>query len=94
MKNKRNFESYMTFVIFFVCPFCIATVPTGMTTGKIEPVGTTIGPVQFDALIELNRYSPRSDRHDYTMLFARYWVARDYYAAAICLTNGGARDLL
>jgi hypothetical protein len=61
---------------------------------KIEPTGTNIGgAIQFDAIIELNRYSPDSLRQDYTMIFARYWVTRDYYNAAIVWAEPQSTDL-
>jgi len=93
MKNKRTCESYTTLSILLISSLFIATVLPGRATGKIEPVGTPIEAVQFDAVIELNRYVPRSDRHDYTIMFARYWVASDYYTAALVWAEPQSSDL-
>jgi hypothetical protein len=60
--------------------------------GKIEPTGTNVGAVQFDAIIELNRYSSRPSRHNYMILFVRYWVARDYYSAAVVWAEPQSTD--
>ena len=63
-------------------------------TDKIEPTGTNIGgAIQFDAVIELNRYSPDSLRQDYTMMFARYWVARNYYSVAVVWAEPQSTDM-
>jgi hypothetical protein len=93
MKYKRTCESHITFGILLVCLLFIATVTLGRASGNIEPVGTNIGAVQFDAVIELNRYSPRSDRHDYTIMFARYWVSPDYYSIAVVWAEPQSTDL-
>jgi hypothetical protein len=61
---------------------------------KIEPTGTNIGgAIQFDAVIELNRYSPDSLCQDYTMIFARYWVASNYYSAAVVWAEPKSTDM-
>src|SRR6185369_16644750 len=44
-------------------------------TAELHPIGTNVGPVQFDAVIELD--PPFAQTH--VLLFARYWVASDYY---------------
>jgi hypothetical protein len=71
----------------------MATVPTDTASAKIVLAGTNMGAVQFDAVIELNRYSPRSARHDYTQIFARYWVSRDYYTSAVVWAEPQSRDM-
>jgi hypothetical protein len=43
------------------------------------PTGVETGPVQFDAILELN--APLLRTH--VLLFARYWVAPDYFTLAI-----------
>jgi len=93
MKNKRTCESYTTLSILLISSLFIAMVPTGTASGKIEPTGTNMGAVRFDAVIELNRYSPRSPRHDYTLIFARYWVSRDYYTSTVVWAEPQSRDL-
>ena len=65
----------------------------GTAAGRAEPAGTNMGAVQFDGVIELNRYSARSLLHDYTVMFARYWVARDYYSAAVVWAEPQSTDL-
>ncbi|OHB79636.1 MAG: hypothetical protein A2Z25_00480 [Planctomycetes bacterium RBG_16_55_9] len=60
---------------------------------KIEPTGSNVGAVQFDSVIELNRYSPHSLRHDYTIVFARYWVAPDHYSMAVVWAEPQSSDL-
>jgi len=63
-------------------------------SSKIEPTGTNIsGAIQLDAIIELNRYSPDSLRQDYTIVFARYWVARSYYSVAVVWAEPQSTDM-
>ena len=78
-----------------IMPGCliIAVLMQSIAFARLELQGTNIGAVRFDAIIELNRYSPHSDRHDYTILFARYWVARDYYTAAVVWAEPQSTDL-
>src|SRR5579872_2412866 len=45
----------------------------------LPPFGTNIGPLQFDATIQLD--PPLAPLH--VIVFARYWVGRDYYRIAI-----------
>ena len=73
--------------LFVACGLC------GIASGKVQPAGVNVGAVQFDAVIELNRYSPHSLRHDYTVIFARYWVARDYYGAAVVWAEPQSTDM-
>lgn len=71
----------------------LSIILCGITSGKIEPRGTNIGAVRFDAVIELYRYFPRSPRHNYTLLFARYWVAPDYYSISVVWAEPQSTDL-
>lgn len=93
MKSRRIYISgtalaaVLTVYLFPAFGLCTSA------TGKIEPTSTNIGVVQFDAIIELNHYSPHSLRHDYTVLFARYWVARDCYSAAVVWAEPQSTDL-
>lgn len=43
------------------------------------PIGSRVGPVQCDAIIEFNAPILRT----HVLLFARYWVAPDYYCIAV-----------
>ena len=88
-----NSESAITLTLTLVSCFSFILSLSATSAGKIEPAGTNIGAVQFDAVIELNRYSPHSLRHDYTMIFARYWVARDYYSASVVWAEPQSTDL-
>ena len=49
------------------------------TGGAFAPSGTDVGPIRFDAVISLD--PPISRTH--MLVFARYWVASDYYEMAI-----------
>lgn len=71
----------------------LVVAPCSAAAGQIEPVGASIGVVQFDAVIELNRYSPDFLRHDYTVMFVRYWVARDYYSMAVVWAEPQSTDM-
>lgn len=51
----------------------------GTAVCKIEPTGTKVGAVQFDVIMELNS----SLRHTHVLIFARYWVAPDYYSVSV-----------
>jgi hypothetical protein len=93
MKSKSTYVLQMMLSMVLVGPlFFVLALPVD-AYGNIAPKGTKIGAVQFDAIIELNRYSPHSWRHDYTMIFARYWVARDYYSAAIVWAEPQSTDI-
>jgi hypothetical protein len=52
---------------------------TTCTFGTLLPHGSDIGPVQFDAVIELN--PPLACTH--MLLFARYWVSTNYYEMSV-----------
>jgi len=93
MKSKSTCVSHMELPLVLVVPLSFILALSGTAPGQIEPRGTNIGALRFDAIIELNRYSPRSLRHDYTMMFARYWVARDYYSAAVVWAEPQSTDL-
>jgi hypothetical protein len=93
MKSKSACVSHIILSVMSVGCLIITMALTSNASSKIEPVGTNIGPVRFDAIIELNRYSPDSLRQDYTMIFTRYWVARDYYSAAILWVEPQSTDL-
>jgi hypothetical protein len=83
MKNINTFLLPIMQALMLASSLLLVAAFCDISDGKIEPVGAKRGTVQFDAIIELNRYSPHSLRHDYTIIFARYWVACDYYSAAI-----------
>lgn len=93
MKSKKTCESRIELCMVLVGSLFFVLALSGTATGKIAPRGTNIGAVRFDAVIELNRYSPHSLRYDYTMMFARYWVARDYYSAAVVWAEPQSTDL-
>ncbi len=93
MKRKSSCLSHMTLALVPAGSLFLAFALCGVAPGKIEPTGTNVGVVQFDAVIELNRYSPDSLRHDYTVMFARYWVARDYYSAAVVWAEPQSTDM-
>ncbi|MFX0209018.1 MAG: hypothetical protein ACFFDT_23745 [Candidatus Hodarchaeota archaeon] len=87
-KSIIKLAKLLVSALFFVFAFY------DTASSKIEPTGTNIGVVQFDAVIELNRYSPdSSQRHYYTIIFARYWVSRDYYSLAIVWAEPQSTDL-
>jgi hypothetical protein len=54
-------------------------VTAGIGLGRIEPAGTKTGLIQFDAIIELNMDKGCAN----WVVFARYWVCQDYYAASV-----------
>ena len=93
MKSKRIFISGAELAVLLGGSLSLSFGLCSAAAGRIEPTGTNIGAVQFDAVIELNRYSPRSLRHDYMLIFARYWVARDYYHAAVVWAEPQSTDM-
>jgi len=92
MKSKGICISGAALAVLLAGSLSLAFGLCAGASGKIEPTGTNIGAVQFDAVIELNRYSPRSMRHDYTLIFARYWVARGYYNMAVVWAEPQSTD--
>jgi hypothetical protein len=92
METKR-IESPVTITGALVGCLFAAYVLCGAAPAKIEPTGASVGAVQFDTVIELNRYSARSLRHDYTVIFARYWVAPGCYSAAVVWAEPQSTDM-
>lgn len=90
MKTKFIHESRITLAIALVASLIFVLLLSGTSAGKIEPTGTNVGAVRFDAVIELNSFSYQ---HNYTLIFARYWVARDYYSAAVVWAEPHSTDL-
>jgi len=86
-------ESPISLSLALAISFSFVLLLSGRSAAKVEPTGTNMGVVQFDAVIELNRYSPGSLRHDHTMIFARYWVARDYYSASVVWAEPQSTDM-
>jgi hypothetical protein len=93
MKRRRICISVAASAVALAGCLFPAFASCSASSGKIEPTGTNVRAVQFDAVIELNRYSPRSLRHDYTVIFARYWVARDCYAVAVVWAEPQSMDM-
>jgi len=89
-----NFRSHVTIRLVTVGLLFSGLSVTKMTAREIKPVGTKINAVQFDAIIELNRYSPDSVWNGCTVIFARYWVAGDYYSASIVWAEPQSTDLV
>jgi hypothetical protein len=58
---------------------CISLVLLACNVKGFAPVGTPLGTLQFDAIMELNAPIMRT----HTVLFARYWVASDHYTVAL-----------
>ncbi len=54
-------------------------LPTPNRCHALQPTGSRVGAVQFDAVIEVNSESNVS----HVLLFARYWVGPDYYGLGI-----------
>ena len=67
------------------CAQCVSRVIAALfvilssVANAIEPSGTPTGPIRFDAAIRL--YPEVTSTH--MLLFARYWVASDYYEFAV-----------
>ncbi len=59
------------------------SLAAGMGPGQIEPSGRGAGLVRFDAISELRM----SDESAYCVVFARYWVCRDFYAISVVWTE-------
>jgi hypothetical protein len=94
MRSTRMFLQVTGSAILLVGCLTLSFGLCSPETDKIEPTGTNIGgAIQFDAVIELNRYSPDSLRQDYTMIFARYWVARNYYSVAVVWAEPQSTDM-
>lgn len=93
MKSNSIRGSHMTLSIVLVDSLFFILLLSGTAASKIEPAGTDAGAVRFDAVIELNRFSSRSLRHTHTLMFARYWVASDYYSAAVVWAEPQSTDL-
>ncbi len=77
MKEKTTFKFVKRLLLVFIALYFPALAQSVSAQSKILPKGKSIDAVRFDAVIELNRYSPDSLRHDYTIMFVRYWVACD-----------------
>ena len=91
-KDSAHFNISQSYTWILVVVFLFVLL-SQVINGEIAQNSTNISAVQFDAIIELNRYSPRSSRHDYTMMFARYWVGHDYYSAAVVWAEPQSTDL-
>jgi hypothetical protein len=57
----------------------VAVLSLGSASRGIEPTGSKVGVVQFDAIIELNSVSHGS----HVLLFARYWVSPEFYCVGV-----------
>jgi hypothetical protein len=62
----------------------------GIGLGRIEPAGQRAGLVQFDAVIELNMDKLSAN----WVVFARYWVCRDYYAVSVVWSEPHAQPVM
>jgi tetratricopeptide (TPR) repeat protein len=80
--NKRNAQRRRLLVIASVVMGL--SLATGIGLCQVEPSGRKAGLVQFDAVSELNMDSREQTN---TVIFARYWVCADYYAAAVVWTE-------
>ena len=83
----------MTLVVVLVGSLFFVLLSSGIATSKIQPVGTNAGAVRFDAVIELNRFSSRSSRNTHTLIFARYWVAPNYYSVGVIWAEPQSTDM-
>lgn len=92
MKRKKICLSRTTLALVPITSLLLVLILFNMASGKIEPVGTKAGGIQFDAVIELHRYSPRSSHHEYTLIFARYWVTCDYYSIGVVWAEPQSTD--
>jgi hypothetical protein len=93
MKITRTCLPYSASAALLICCLSISFGRSGIKPGRIEPTGTNAGAVQFDAVIELNRYSPDSLCHDYTIMFVRYWVACNSYSIAVVWAEPQSTDM-
>lgn len=55
------------------------SIAAGIGLGRIQPTGGRAGLIQFDVISELNM----DEGYTNTVVFARYWVCRDYYAVSV-----------
>jgi len=55
----------------------------GIGLCQIQPSGQKAGLIQFDVISELNMLTPSGPTLPNRVVFARYWVCEDYYAAAV-----------
>jgi len=78
--------------VWIVVALAVISIAAGMGPGSLEPRGRDAGLIQFDAISEVN-LDWSGDTN--IVVFARYWVCRDYYAVSVLWTepHGGGRDL-
>lgn len=81
-----RFHKVSMFLIISMVVF-YTVVPT--TASTIIPTGIDIGPVRFDAILELN--APGADTH--VVLFVRYWVTPEHYSASVVWAEPHAGNL-
>ena len=66
-----------------VVAFVGLSLAVGIGLAQIQPSGRNTGVVQFDAINELRL----NDELPFCVMFARYWVCRDFYAISILWTE-------
>jgi hypothetical protein len=72
--------------------FAVFSVMAGVGLGRIEPAGRKASLVQFDAVTQLNMEMEWENTN--TVVFARYWVCRDFYAIAVAWCEPRGNGLL
>lgn len=72
-----------TRVLCLIAGVTCISLAGGMGLGRIEPAGKGTRLIQFDVLSDLNM----DEGFIETVVFARYWVCRDYYAVSVIWTE-------
>jgi len=75
MVEKRTYQRQLWTVVALAC----LSITAGIAFCQIEPSGKNAALIQFDVISELNM----DEGFTNTIVFARYWVCRDYYAASV-----------
>jgi hypothetical protein len=65
---------------WMVAALAALAITAGIGLCQIQPSGTKAGLIQFDVISELNMLTPSGPAYPNRVVFARYWVCKDYYA--------------
>jgi len=65
--------------LWLVAALAGLSIAGGIGLGRIQPTGGKAGLIQFDVISELNM----DEAFTHWIVFARYWVCRDYYAVSV-----------
>jgi hypothetical protein len=84
METRRTLHRRMWLIVAFAG----LSITAAICLGRIEPTGRKAALIQFDAISEMNM----DEGFTNAVVFARYWVCRDYYAVCVswCERHGVA----